>query len=73
VTICLLTAALIDAPLFRVRVEPAPANGPSERSDVMADKVLTVPRSVLSAKPFGRLGAAELERVDAALRFWLGL
>ena len=39
----------------------------------MADKVLTVPREVLSAKPFGRLGAADLDRVGAALRFWLGL
>jgi hypothetical protein len=39
----------------------------------MADKLLTVPRSVVSAKPFGRLNTADLERVDAALRFWLGL
>ncbi len=27
VTVCLLTADLIDAPLFRVRIEPAAANG----------------------------------------------
>lgn len=73
VTVCLLTADLIDAPLFRVRVEPAAANGLAQPSDVMADKVLTVPREVLSAKAFGRLSAAELDRVDAALRFWLGL
>jgi len=39
----------------------------------MADKVLTVPRSVVSAKPFGRLVAADLEKVDTALRFWLAL
>lgn len=39
----------------------------------MADKVLTVPRSVVSPKPFGRLSAPDLERVDEALRFWLGL
>lgn len=73
VTVCLLTAELIDAPLFRVRLEPGPENGLRESSDVMADKVLTLPRSVLSAKPFGRLDASELERVDGALRFWLGL
>ena len=47
VTVCLLTADLIDAPLFRVRVEPA--------------------------MPFGRLGASDLQRVDAALRLWLDL
>ena len=73
VTLCLLTADLIEASLFRVRLEPAAANGLHQPSDVMADKVLTVPRSVVSAKPFGRLGSTDLERVDAALRFWLGL
>jgi mRNA-degrading endonuclease toxin of MazEF toxin-antitoxin module len=59
--------------LFRVRLEPGPLNGLGEVSDVMADKVVTVPRSVVAPKPFGRLSAAELERVDAALRFWLSL
>lgn len=73
VTVCLLTTDLIDAPLFRVRIDPAAANGLSRPSDVMADKVLTVPRQVVSLKPFGRLSASELERVDAALRLWLGL
>ena len=73
VTLCLLTAELIDAPLFRVRVEPAATNGLQQPSDVMADKVLTVPRSALSPKPFGRLSAPDLERIDEALRFWLGL
>jgi len=73
VTVCLLTADLIDAPLFRVRVEPAAANGLAQSSDVMADKVLTVPGDVLSTKAFGRLSVADLARVDTALRFWLGL
>jgi mRNA interferase MazF len=73
VTLCLLTADLIDASLFRVRIEPDAANGLREPSDVMADKVLTVPRPVVSPGPFGRLGPADLERVDQALRFWLGL
>lgn len=73
VTLCLLTADLIEAPLFRVRIEPGAANGLRQVSDVMADKVLTVPRSAVSPKPFGRLTATDLARVDTALRFWLGL
>ncbi len=73
VTVCLLTADLLDAPLFRVRIEPAPGNGLKSASDVMADKITTVPRTLVSSKPFGRLGAADLERVDAALRLWLNL
>jgi mRNA interferase MazF len=73
VTICLLTTELIDAPLFRVRVEPAPGNGLKEASDVMADKVVTVPRSVISPKKLGSLEREDLRRVDDALRFWLSL
>ena len=72
VTSCLLTAELIDAPLFRVRIAPNPDNGLARPSDVMADKIITVPRSLLSSKPFGRIGTADLERVESALRFWLG-
>ena len=37
VTVCLFTTDLIDAPLFRVRIEPTPGNGLKEPSDVMAD------------------------------------
>ena len=73
VTVCLLTADLVDAPLFRVRIEPSAATGLRQTSDVMADKVLTVPAAVLSEKAFGRLPSADMDRVDAALRFWLGL
>jgi len=73
VTICLLTSDLIEAPLFRVRIEPGPANGLTRVSDVMVDKIVTVPRELLSAKPIGRLATANVERVDAALRFWLFL
>src|SRR2546423_3810656 len=73
ITLSLLTADLVEAPLFRVRIEPLAGNGLHQPSDVMADKVLTVPRSVVSTKPFGRLSAGDLERVDAALPFWLGL
>lgn len=29
--------------------------------------------TIVSPKPFGRLSASDLERVDEALRFWLGL
>ena len=39
----------------------------------MADKIVTVPRKLISAKPFGCLGTADLERLDLALRFWLSL
>jgi mRNA interferase MazF len=73
VTVCLLTSALIDAPLFRVRIAPGVANGLSQTSDVMADKIITVPKDLLGARPMGRLSAADMRRVDAAVRLWLAL
>jgi len=73
VTICLLTSELIEAPLFRVRIQPGGANGLNQVSEVMADKIVTVPRELLSEKPLGRLSAADIARVDEALRFWLCL
>ena len=73
VTVCPLTGELIDAPLFRVRIQPAPANGLKKASDIMVDKIVTVPRSALDAAIIGRLSAAHLDRLDAALVYWLGL
>jgi mRNA interferase MazF len=73
VTLCLLTSKLIEAPLFRVRIAPSAANGLSQPSDVMADKIVTVPSELLSAKPLGRLSAPDMHRVDAAIRLWLSL
>lgn len=73
VTVCLLTGTLIGAPLLRVRVPKSRANGLPKTSDVMVDKILTLPRETLSSEAFGRLTAEQLLRVDLALRFWLGL
>ena len=73
VTVCLLTSDLIEAPLFRVRVAPSGANGLSQTSDVMADKIVTVPKDMLAARPMGRLSAADMRRVDVAVRLWLAL
>ena len=73
VTICLLTSALIEAPLFRVRIAPGRANGLNQVSAVMADKIVTVPRELLSPEPLDHLAAADMDRVDAALRLWLSL
>jgi len=39
----------------------------------MIDKVLTVPKSTLGTRAFGKLSAARMADVDRALRFWLGL
>src|SRR3546814_4718765 len=58
--ICPITSAVRDA-AFRITVEPDNANGLRVLSQVMVDKLSTLPRSKIS-KPFGRL---DDERVKA--------
>ena len=73
VTLCLLTGDLIDAPLFRVRLPKTSANQLAKTSDVMVDKILTLPKSALSPAAFGRVNGDQLAQVNTALRFWLDL
>lgn len=72
ITVCLLTSTLINAPLFRVRVEPGPLNKLRKASDIMVDKIMTLKRSRL-ASPLGSLTADETRLLDQALARWLAL
>ena len=73
ITVCLLTSELIDAPAFRVRVKKSRWNRLETDSDVMVDKIVTVPKDAVEGSPVGRLNPRDVARVNAALRFWLGL
>jgi mRNA interferase MazF len=72
VVVCRLTFELADAPDFRVTVEPKPENGLRLRSQVMADKPVTVRRERIGQK-IGRLGNEEMARLGIALAFVFGL
>jgi mRNA interferase MazF len=72
VTVVPLTTDPVEAPLFRLRIEPTPANGLRAVSRLMADKVTTVPKAKLRDR-IGRLDQADLRRLDAALLIFLGL
>jgi mRNA interferase MazF len=72
ITVCPITSDVIDAPLFRVSIPPGTRTGLSVASQVLADKVVRVPRSAM-AEAVGRCVVAELELVDDALRRWLAL
>ena len=39
----------------------------------MVDKLITVSKARIGAKPFGKLTAAEQDSVDEAMRLWLDL
>ena len=72
ITLCLLTTHLRRAPLFRIAVSPEPSTGLTRASQVMVDKLVTVPRDRIGER-LGVLDSATLERVDESLRTWLGL
>jgi mRNA interferase MazF len=69
VTLLPLTSDLIEAPVLRLLFEPTPANGLRQRSHVMIDKALTVPRSRVGAV-IGQAEPAQMRAVrDALIRF----
>jgi mRNA interferase MazF len=72
VVVCQLTSELADAPDFRVTIEPKPENGLRLKSQVMADKPVTVRRDRIGQK-FGRLGDQDMARLGIALAFVMGL
>jgi mRNA interferase MazF len=71
-TLCPITSDCIDAPMFRVTLPPGARTGLRVASQVMVDKVVSVPRSSI-AKGIGRCESGELLTVDDALRRWLAL
>jgi mRNA interferase MazF len=72
VVICQMTSELSDPVDFRVNIEPSPESGLRLRSQVMADKPVTVRRSRIGAT-IGRISADEVGRLNVALAFVLGL
>ena len=71
VMLCPVTSDLRNA-AFRVTVEPNPANGLRALSQVMVDKISTLPRSKIS-EPCGRLDEERMKAVDRALLLVIGV
>ncbi|HET6625455.1 MAG TPA: type II toxin-antitoxin system PemK/MazF family toxin [Nocardioidaceae bacterium] len=72
VTVCPLTTNPLDAPLVRISVEPTDTTGIEMRSQIMVDKVTTMPRRNVRDH-LGQLSDADLVRLDRALLVFLGL
>lgn len=71
-SVCPITSDCIDAPLFRIPLPPGTRTGLQASSQVMADKVVSVPRAAVTG-PVGRCDDLEIGAVDDALRQWLAL
>lgn len=72
ITVCPITSDCVDAPLFRVPLPAGRRTGLAVLSQVMVDKVVSVPR-VSIGRVVGRVDSAELRAVDRALSDWLAL
>jgi mRNA interferase MazF len=72
VVVCQLTSELVDAPDFRITIESGPENGLRLKSQVMADKPVTVRRERIGSK-IGALGDQDMARLGIALAFVMGL
>jgi len=72
VVVCQMTSDLSDAPDFRVTIEPTDKNGLRVRSQVMADKPVTIRRERIGRR-IGHLDDKDIARLNIALAFVMGL
>jgi|SRR5438309_10770390 len=73
ITVCPVTSVETGADFVRVSVAAGRRSGLDRDSWIMADKIVTVPRSALKSEPVGRVDAREMAALEAALRAWLDL
>ena len=72
IIVCPLTTDITSAPIFRIPVEPAAANGLQVPCRLMVDKLTAVPRTRLG-KRLGSLEREEMKSLNRALFVFLGL
>ncbi len=67
-----VASTLVAAPLFRITLLPSAENGLNKRSQVMADKAVTVKRDKVGPT-FGRIDADAMVEVERCLAVFLGI
>jgi mRNA interferase MazF len=72
VTVALISSEIVQAPIFRLDIEPDESNGLSLQSQVQIDKIISI-RSEKIGLVIGSLNDAMMVRVNRALALWLGL
>jgi mRNA interferase MazF len=71
-TVCGLTSTEIDAQAFRIPIDPSERNGLRSLSNLMVDKIATMPRHKLRRR-LGVLDDNDLLRLNRAIATFLGL
>jgi len=72
VTIALISSEVVQAPIFRLDIEPSEVNGLTMPSQVQIDKIMSI-RSEKIGSVIGELNDVMMVRVNRALALWLGL
>ncbi len=72
VLLVLMTSALEDAPIYRLRVEAASGNSLKRASQIMIEKTLAMPKHKIG-QVIGRLSSDELVALNSMLSAVLGL
>ena len=67
-----VTSELRDVPLFRIAIDPSPANGLRMRSEIMIDKAQTISRDKIGAV-IGHLESRAMVETNRLLALFLGL
>ena len=72
ITLCTFTTDPAEAPLFRLPVLPSAQNGLRSPSNLMADKIVTVPKAKIGER-IGKLDDEDMVRLNRAMMVFLGL
>ncbi|HET7315300.1 type II toxin-antitoxin system PemK/MazF family toxin [Salinisphaera sp.] len=72
VTVLPITSTRVDAPLFRIPIQPSATNGLQKPSHVMVDKAITVKRDKIG-QVFGRIDADSMLTAERCLAVFLGI
>ena len=72
ITICIFTTSQADAPLARPSVVPSEQNGLREPSQLMVDKITTIPKTQLGRR-IGELEGEILVQLNRSIIVFLGL
>ena len=72
IAVLLVSSALVDAPLFRITVQPTPGNGLQKPSQIMVDRLMTVKRDKIGGA-FGRLDSIHMLEIERCLAVFFGI
>jgi mRNA interferase MazF len=72
VLVSLLTSTLVDAPLYRLQVEPSARNGLAASSQIMVNKIVAMPREKCG-RVVGRLDSHIQSSLDHLLSVVIGI